>query len=122
MQGSYAFMMETHALTKEGKQELDTLLATMREASKNTLSLMPDGREKSLFETKIKEALYFGVRAVCLKEGNKAENSSDSIADVNSANELQMGRVLREVELDLHSPKGSINIFVHTSPVKFPKA
>lgn len=66
-------MFETHKLNEQGFEEVrqaKTLLAT---AVDQALVLMPEGREKAVFKTKIEEAVFFGTKAIAGKTGNWTE-------------------------------------------------
>lgn len=66
-------MFETHKLNEKGFDDVRALKATMAEAIEFALALMPEGREKSIFRTKIEEAMFFGTKAVAGKDGNYSE-------------------------------------------------
>lgn len=66
-------MFETHKLNEKGFDEVRTLKALMAEAVEVALALMPEGREKAVFKTKIEEAMFFGTKAIAGKEGNFSE-------------------------------------------------
>lgn len=66
-------MFETHKVTDAGFAEIGELKRTMSNACRAVLALMPEGREKSLFKTKIEEAMFFGTKAVAGKVGNFTE-------------------------------------------------
>ena len=66
-------MFETYKLNTEGFAEVSTLKAAMSDAVYKALSLMPEGREKAVFKTKIEEAVFFGTKAIAGKTGNYTE-------------------------------------------------
>lgn len=63
-------MFDTHMLNDSGKIEMNEYKMTIAEATKRVLTLMPDSREKSLFITKMEEAVFFGAKAIAGKPGN----------------------------------------------------
>jgi len=66
-------MFETHKLNEKGLEEVKSLKSTMAEAVEKALSLMPEGREKAVFKTKMEEGMFFGTKAIAGKEGNFTE-------------------------------------------------
>jgi NCAIR mutase (PurE)-related protein len=66
-------MFDTHKLNEKGFTEVVTLKSKMAEAVHAALELMPEGREKAVFKTKIEEAMFFGTKAIAGKEGNYSE-------------------------------------------------
>lgn len=66
-------MFETHKLNEKGFEEVKSLKSTMAEAVEKALSLMPEGREKAVFKTKMEEGMFFGTKAIAGKEGNFTE-------------------------------------------------
>lgn len=70
-------MFETHKLNEAGFEEVAKLKET--KATETALSLMPEGREKSVFKTHIETAMFFGTKAVSSKTENWAENGTEII-------------------------------------------
>jgi hypothetical protein len=66
-------MFDTHKLNEEGFKAVSNLKASMAKAVESALVLMPEGREKAVFKTKIEEAMFFGTKAIAGKEGNYTE-------------------------------------------------
>lgn len=66
-------MFDTHKLNEQGFKEVSNLKASMAEAVETALALMPEGREKAVFKTKIEEAMFFGTKAIAGKNGNFTE-------------------------------------------------
>ena len=66
-------MFDTHKLNDKGFTEVKTLKTSMADAVMKGLELMPEGREKAVFKTKIEEAIFFGTKAIAGKEGNFTE-------------------------------------------------
>lgn len=63
-------MFDFHILNDEGKKAVTEFKSTISEATKKCLEMLPDGRDKAIFITKLEEAVFFGTRAVASKEGN----------------------------------------------------
>lgn len=63
-------MFETHKLNKKGIEEVEKFKSVMSDASEKVLRTLPESREKSIFITKLEEAMFFGTKAVASKEGN----------------------------------------------------
>lgn len=66
-------MFDTHKLNEKGFEEVKTFKSEMATAVMKGLELMPEGREKAVFKTKIEEAMFFGTKAIAGKEGNFTE-------------------------------------------------
>lgn len=66
-------MFDTHKLNEKGFEEVKALKAIMATAMEHVLPLMPEGREKAVFKTKMEEGMFFGTKAVASKEGNFTE-------------------------------------------------
>ncbi|MBK7892895.1 MAG: hypothetical protein IPJ84_19185 [Bdellovibrionales bacterium] len=63
-------MFETYKLNEKGFDEVKAIKMIMTEAVDAVLKIMPEGREKAIFKTKLEEAMFFGIRSVAMKEGN----------------------------------------------------
>jgi hypothetical protein len=66
-------MFETHKLNERGFREVKILKSRMAEVVNQVLFLMEEGRDKSIFKTKIEEAMFFGTKAVASKPDNYSE-------------------------------------------------
>lgn len=66
-------MFDTHKLNDLGFEEVKKAKAVMAHACELAMSLMPEGREKQIFKTKVEEAMFFGTKAIAGKEGNFTE-------------------------------------------------
>ncbi|MBK7892842.1 MAG: hypothetical protein IPJ84_18920 [Bdellovibrionales bacterium] len=72
-------MFETYKLNDKGFDEVKAIKMIMTEAVEAVLKIMPEGREKAIFKTKLEEAMFFGIRSVAMKEGNFAEKIRYSV-------------------------------------------
>ncbi|HEY5236433.1 MAG TPA: hypothetical protein VIJ14_09665 [Rhabdochlamydiaceae bacterium] len=63
-------MFDTHMLNEQGKLDMAVYKSTIADAVKLVASKMPDGRDKSLFITKMEEGVFFGAKAIASKPGN----------------------------------------------------
>lgn len=63
-------MFDMHMLNDNGKAEMKKYKSELAVAVKSAMDLMPEGREKSLFKTKLEEAVFFGAKAIAGKQGN----------------------------------------------------
>ncbi len=66
-------MFETHKLNETGFAEVKAAKTVLAQAVDTALALMPEGREKAVFKTKIEEAVFFGTKAIAGKVGNWTE-------------------------------------------------
>jgi hypothetical protein len=66
-------MFDTHKLNENGFSEVKQFKTAMSEAVGNALKLLPEGREKAIFLTKLEEAMFFGTKAIASKDGNHTE-------------------------------------------------
>ena len=69
-------MFDTHKLNGDGFLEMSIYKSKLAQVVNEVLALMPEGREKSIFKTKIEEAVFFGAKAIASKEGNYTEITS----------------------------------------------
>lgn len=63
-------MFESYKLNENGHDAVLAFKNVMASSAEVVLQLMPEGREKSLFQTKLEEAVMFGTKAISSKEGN----------------------------------------------------
>lgn len=66
-------MITTHVLNEDGKRDVKNFKTTMNTLAKKAVAYLPEGREKSLFITKIEEACFFGTKALSSMEGNYSD-------------------------------------------------
>lgn len=62
--------MIEHKLNENGTEEINKFKEYIAYHIKNIMKSMPNCREKSLFYTKIEEAVCFGEKAIASKEEN----------------------------------------------------
>lgn len=66
-------MFETHKLNDEGFKQVAEFKTAMNAAVKSVETLLPEGREKSIWKTKLEEAVFFGTKAIAAKPENHTE-------------------------------------------------
>ena len=66
-------MFDTHKLNDQGFEEVRQFKSLMSEAVYAALLVLPEGRDKSIFQTKIEEAMFFGTKAIASKPANYTE-------------------------------------------------
>jgi len=66
-------MFETHKLNENGFRQVKELKKRMASAVNDVMLMMPDGREKAVFKTKIEEAMFFGTKSIAGNENNHTE-------------------------------------------------
>ncbi len=66
-------MFDTHKLNEQGFEQVKQFKTGLSEAVTKAIDLLPEGREKAVFKTKIEEAVFFGTKAIASKEGNFTE-------------------------------------------------
>lgn len=63
-------MFDTHMLNDQGKTKMAEYKQTIANAAKACAAMMPEGRDKSIFITKMEEGVFFGAKAIASQEGN----------------------------------------------------
>lgn len=63
-------MFDTHMLNEDGKKSMAEYKTKIATAVKEVALIMPEGRDKSIFITKMEEGVFFGAKAIASKEGN----------------------------------------------------
>jgi hypothetical protein len=66
-------MFDTHKLNETGFEKIAEFKTTMSVAVNSVLTLLPEGREKSIFITKLEEAMFFGTKAIASGTENHTE-------------------------------------------------
>lgn len=66
-------MFETHKLNDLGFAKVNEFKTTMSETISKAMLDMPEGREKSIFRTKLEEAVFFGTKAIASASNNFTE-------------------------------------------------
>jgi hypothetical protein len=69
-------MFDTHKLNDTGFQQMESYKQKMANAVREVSELMPEGREKAIFTTKLEEAIFFGAKAIASKPENYTEIKS----------------------------------------------
>lgn len=63
-------MVDRVKLTKEGVDAVENFKTLVDALGRHGFSVMAQGRDASLFFTKLEEALYFGCKAISRKSGH----------------------------------------------------
>lgn len=66
-------MFETHKLTEDGFKAVATFKTILSKAVSEAMSMIPEGRDKSIFKTKMEEAVFFGTRGIASAPENFSE-------------------------------------------------
>jgi hypothetical protein len=66
-------MFDTHKLNDTGFEKMKTYKQTMADAVKTVTATMPEGRDKSIFITKVEEGIFFGAKAIASQPENHTE-------------------------------------------------
>ena len=63
-------MFESHKLNESGAQKVARFKRAMDYTMGNVLAIIPEGREKSIFKTKMEEGVMFAVKAIAADPSN----------------------------------------------------
>lgn len=66
-------MFETHKLNELGFKVVKEFKEDLSLAISKAMVLIPEGRDKSIFKTKIEEAVFFGTRGIASDKNNHTE-------------------------------------------------
>ena len=66
-------MFDTHKLNDHGFAQMQCYKKILADAVRQAVALMPEGREKSIFLTKMEEAVFFGAKAIASVPENHTE-------------------------------------------------
>lgn len=66
-------MLSTYLLNDTGLEKTKTMKTCLQTAVTEVLTMLPEGREKSIFKTKIEEAAFFATRAIAAEPTNHKE-------------------------------------------------
>lgn len=66
-------MFDTHKVNEKGFEQIKDAKTNMALAVSVVLGLVPEGRERAIFITKIEEAMFFATKGIASKEGNYTE-------------------------------------------------
>lgn len=66
-------MFETHKLNDTGYQQMKEFKILLSVVGSKAMAMMPECRERSLFKTKLEEAVFFGAKAIASVPENHSE-------------------------------------------------
>lgn len=66
-------MFQTHKLNEQGFKAMSDFKTEMSQVVSKAMDAMPEGRDKTIFKTKVEEAVFFGAKAIAGTEGNFTE-------------------------------------------------
>ncbi len=66
-------MFETHKLNEQGFEAVKVLKSKMNKTVTEVLEILPEGRDKAIFKTKLEEAMFFATRAIASEPVNHIE-------------------------------------------------
>lgn len=66
-------MFETHKLNETGFEKVKQFKTGLSVAVATAMTMLPEGREKAIFKTKIEEAVFFGTKALASHPENHTE-------------------------------------------------
>ncbi len=66
-------MFETHKLNDAGFEAVKKFKTGLSMAVSEALEMLPQGRERSIFVTKLEEAVFFGTKAIASDPKNNTE-------------------------------------------------
>ena len=66
-------MFHTYLLNDTGLEQTKAMKSKLQAAVNEVLEMIPEGREKAIFKTKVEEAAFFVTRAIASKDGNYKE-------------------------------------------------
>jgi hypothetical protein len=66
-------MFDTHKLNDNGFAQMKCFKKLLADTTRIVADLMPEGREKALFLTKLEEAVFFGAKAIASDPKNHTE-------------------------------------------------
>lgn len=66
-------MFDTHKLNDNGFEKVKKFKSSISEVVAKALDLLPEGREKAIFKTKLEEAMFFGTKAIASSPDNHTE-------------------------------------------------
>lgn len=69
-------MFDSHVLNSFGFDQMTLFKKAMADTVRAVAHLMPEGREKAIFMTKMEEGVFFGAKAIAAAADNHTEVKS----------------------------------------------